>query len=154
MRNRAVPQATIATPNHFELEYLSGLSVRHLPSLRQAVDIVRSTGPRIVLVTSLVLEDSKNDQIAMLAAEASASYLITTPRLALNVNGAGDMTAALFFAHWLRTNSIRVALEGTASAVFAVLKKTLELGQNEIQLVAAQDEIASPRQTFFAEQVW
>ncbi len=154
MRNQAVPQATIVTPNQFELEYLSDRAITNLTSLKRAVNIVRSMGPRIVLVTSLLLEDSKEDQIGMLVAEASASYLVTTPRLPLSVNGAGDMTAALFFAHWLRTNSIQIALENTAAAVFAVLKKTLELGQNEIQLVAAQDEIVSPRRSFSAEQVW
>jgi pyridoxine kinase len=63
------------------------------------------------------------------------------------------MTAALFFAHWLQTRSIRTALEATVASVYAVLEATAAAGAREIQLVAAQEAIAKPPVRFKAEQV-
>jgi pyridoxine kinase len=63
------------------------------------------------------------------------------------------MTAALFFAHWLRSRSIREALEVTVAAVFAVLEATVALGAREIQLIGAQEAIAKPERRFSAARV-
>ena len=41
----------------------------------------------------------------------------------------------------------------TTSSVFAVLERTLEAGTREIQLVAAQEEIASPPLRFEARRL-
>jgi pyridoxine kinase len=79
--------------------------------------------------------------------------LVETPLLPLNVNGAGDMTAALFFAHWHQSRSIKHALELTTAAVFAVLEVTAEAGAREIQLIKAQDLIANPARRFRATKV-
>jgi pyridoxine kinase len=153
MRDRAVPAATIITPNQFELEYLSNRAVTDLRSALAAVEEVMVMGPKIVLVTSLRRADARGDRIEMLAVERKRAYAIETPLLPLAVNGVGDMTAALFFAHWLRSGSIQDALELTADAVFAVLETTLRLGSREIQLVEAQEGIANPGRRFPAKQV-
>jgi pyridoxine kinase len=153
MRDRALPVATIITPNQFELEYLSNRVVTGIDSALAAVDAVMARGPRVVLVTSLRRIDAKVDSIEMLAANSAEAFTIETPLLPLSVNGAGDMTAALFFAHWLRTGSIHTALEITAAAVFAVLEATVVAGAREIQLVAAQEAIATPLLRFRVKQV-
>ena len=57
-RDRALPAATIATPNAFELEWLTGGPVRTLPEARAAVATLMSRGPAIVAVTSLMLDDT------------------------------------------------------------------------------------------------
>ncbi len=153
MRDRALPVATIITPNQFELEYLSNRVVTGIDSALAAVDAVMARGPRVVLVTSLRRTDAKVDSIEMLAANSAEAFTIETPLLPLSVNGAGDMTAALFFAHWLRTGSIHTALEVTVAAVFAVLEATVVAGAREIQLVAAQEAIATPLLRFRVKQV-
>ena len=43
----------------------------------------------------------------MLAVQENRAHVVETPLLPLAVNGAGDMTAALFFAHWLKSGSSR-----------------------------------------------
>jgi pyridoxine kinase len=153
MRDDALPVATIVTPNQFELEYLTNRKVIDLRSALQAVELVRARGPRVVLVTSLRREDGARDCIEIMAVDESGAYSIETPFLPLNVNGAGDMTAALFFAHWLRTCSIKEALELAIAAVFAVLEATFHAGEPEIQLVAAQEVIANPERRFLAKRV-
>ena len=69
------------------------------------------------------------------------------------VNGAGDVIAALFFAYYLRDGKIGEALSMAASGVFGVLEKTADMDAREIQLVAAQDEIAKPTRLFEAEML-
>ena len=44
-RDRALPSATIATPNAFELEWLTGAEARTLPQARAAIAALRARGP-------------------------------------------------------------------------------------------------------------
>src|SRR4051795_1580719 len=53
MRDRVVPAADIVTPNHFELDFLTGTSSRTLSELLDAADELRAVGPSVVLVTSV-----------------------------------------------------------------------------------------------------
>jgi pyridoxine kinase len=153
MRDRAVPAATIITPNQFELEYLADRAVTDLESALASVDQVMACGPSVVLVTSLRRRDARGDQIEMLAVDSGGAFTIETPLLPVNVNGAGDMTAALFFAHWRKSGSIQIALELTTGAVFAVLEATVAAGAREIQLIKAQESIANPSRRFQAARV-
>ena len=153
MKQIATPAATIVTPNQFELEFLAGGTVSDLDSVLEAIAKVRLLGPEIVLVTSLHRSDRPFDEIEVFAVDQSAAYAIATPVLPLNVNGAGDTAAALFFAHWLRTGSTREALQFTVNTVFEVLEATVAAGAREIQLIAAQDAIANPPARFTAQRV-
>ena len=153
MKDHAIPAATIVTPNQFELEYLANLKINDLASALRAVDIVAARGPRVVLVTSLRRQDGADDCIGVLAVAGSEAHLIETPILPVNVNGAGDMTAALFFAYWLRIGSIKEAMELTIAAVFAVLEATAQAGEREMQLIEAQESIANPERRFLARRV-
>lgn len=76
-----------------------------------------------------------------------------TPQLPMKANGSGDVTAALFTAHWVRTRSLPESLGRTVSAVFDLLQLTLDSGRRELQLVQAQDAYASPRMQFEVTQV-
>jgi pyridoxine kinase len=153
MRDRAVPAATLITPNQFELEYLANRLVSTMESALGLVDQVMAGGPRVVLVTSLRRRDAGSDRIEMLAADANGAFVLETPLLPVSVNGAGDMTAALFFAHWRQSESIQIALELTTAAVFAVLEATADAEAREIQLISAQELIANPVRRFSAVQV-
>ena len=48
-RDRALPFATIATPNAFELEWLTGERVNDLQAARRAIAALRARGPRVVV---------------------------------------------------------------------------------------------------------
>ena len=153
MKERAVPAADIITPNQFELDYLAGCESRTLADVLAAVKVVHGRGPRAILVTSLHTEDTPEETIDLLASDATGRFHLRTPKLPLVVNGAGDAIAALFFAHYLRSGKIDEALSRAGSAIFGVLTKTAQAGANEIQLVAAQDEIVQPSRVFEAEEL-
>jgi pyridoxine kinase len=149
----AVPAADIITPNQFELEFLTGLEVGDLYEALEAADEARRLGPETVLTTSLRRRDADADTIEMLAVSGEGAWLVQTPMLALEVNGAGDATAALFLARLLRGATPAEALSMTASAVYAVLEETRRTGSREMRLVAAQESIAEPPRRFEAKQI-
>jgi pyridoxine kinase len=153
LRDVAVPAADLVTPNHFELDLLAGTTTRTLREVQDAVAAVQALGPRVVLTTSLVAEDTPDDAVDLLASEGGRHWRVRTPRLDLSVNGAGDVTAALFLAHWLGTGSAATALERAAASVFGLLAATAAAGSREILLVAAQEEYVHPSRTFAAVEV-
>jgi pyridoxine kinase len=153
MREVAVPAADIVTPNHFELDLLSGRTTRTLAQVKDAVDAVHALGPRVVVTTSLVTDDTPDDAIDLLASEGGRHFRVRTPKLGLSVNGAGDAIAALFLAHWLDTRSAGEALGRAAASVFGLLQRTEDAGSREILLVEAQEEFVSPTRTFDVAEV-
>jgi pyridoxine kinase len=152
MRDQVVPRADVITPNHFELDFLSGRTTRTLDEVLAAVDVVRDTGPRDVLVTSvLAAEDAES--IDVVAVSDAGAWAVTTPLLPISPNGCGDVTAALYLAHLHTTGSPAAALGRTAASVYAVLEATLAAGTREIQLIGAQESIAAPPPTFEVRQL-
>ena len=149
----AVPATDVITPNQFELEFLTGLQVEDLDDALVVADQARRLGPETVLTTSLRRMDVAEDTIEMLAVSGEGAWLIQTPMLALEINGAGDATAALFLAHLLRGAALAEALSWTASAVHAVLKETHRRGSREMTLVPAQQSIVDPPRRFESRQV-
>src|SRR6478609_2092287 len=110
LRDRVVPVADIITPNQFELGYLTDTQPDSLESTLASVDLVRALGPRTVLVTSVERPDREEGTIEMLAVDDSGAWTVQTPHLPMKANGSGDVTAALFTAHYRRTGDAADAL--------------------------------------------
>ncbi len=155
LRERALPAADIVTPNVFELERLTGGRIAKLDDAIAAGRAVLARGPSVVLVTSLRHAETAPDEIEILAVAAEGTWRVTTPFLefAIPPNGAGDALAALFLGHYLKTSDCAKALEAAVAAVFAVIAATFEAGTRELQLIAAQDEIAAPKRRFKVERL-
>ncbi|GAA4172379.1 pyridoxal kinase PdxY [Gryllotalpicola koreensis] len=148
LRDRVVTVADLITPNQFELGYLTGTDPHNLASTLDAVERARALGPRAVLVTSVERPDAEPGTIEMIAADDEGAWIVSTPLLPLKANGSGDVTAALFTAHYRATGSAADALARTASSVFGLIEQTLASGDRELQLVQAQEHYAHPRMEF------
>lgn len=153
IRERALPVADIITPNQFELGFMTGTDPDTIESTLESVDRARDLGPDTVLVTSVLRPDREPDTIEMLAVDGEGAWILQTPHLPFKANGSGDVTSALFTAHYRESGSAKVALERTASSVFDLLQVTLESGERELRIVQAQDAFAHPRMQFQARQV-
>jgi pyridoxine kinase len=153
LRDRVVPAADIITPNQFELGYLTGTSPDSLESTLASVDLVRATGPRTVLVTSVERPDRDPGTIEMLAVDDSGAWIVSTPYIPMKANGSGDVTAALFTAHYRGSGDAADALARTTSSVFDLLERTHASGERELQLVESQEAYAHPRLQFPVRQV-
>ena len=153
-RDRAIPAADLVTPNHFELELLTG---RKISTMAEALAAARMLlkGPRLALITSLRRGDAPDDQIEMVAVSREAAWRIATPLIGFEImpNGTGDTVAALFTAHWLADGDVAAALGKAASSIYAVLETTRAMGERELQLVAAQDRLIAPPRHFTAEKL-
>ncbi|MGC3993438.1 MAG: pyridoxal kinase PdxY [Propionicimonas sp.] len=148
MRDKVVPAAQIVTPNHFELDFLTGRTTTTVEEVLAAADALRAAGPDVVLVTSTVLEGTNPDEILMLVDTADGAWQVATPRLERNFTGSGDLTAALFLAHYLEDGDAGSAMGRTADAVYSLLTATTEAGSNELLLVGAQDQLVEPAYHF------
>jgi len=153
LRDRVIPAADVITPNQFELGYLTGTEPGSLETTLESVDLARATGPRTVLVTSVERPDREDDTIEMLAVDDHGAWIVQTPLLPMKANGSGDVTAALFTAHYRRTGDAADSLARTASSVFDLLANTHDSGERELQLVESQESYAHPRMQFEVRQV-
>ena len=153
-REHALAAADLLTPNRFELETLADMRVMSLSEARVAVERLRVRGPRTILVTSLDVREIASAETATLLATEAGGWLVRTPRLPIVANGAGDLTAALFLAHFLRLPDAPAILGATASGIHAVLEETMHRNSPELAIVAAQDALLESEPRFGVERVF
>ena len=148
LREKVVPVADIITPNQFELGFLTETEPDTIESTLASADLAREMGPRTVLVTSVERPDREPDTIEMMVVDDAGAWIVQTPLLPMKANGSGDVTAALFTAHYLATGNPAEALARTTSSVWDLLRETHESGERELKLVESQEYYANPRMQF------
>ena len=153
LRERVVPVADIITPNQFELGFLTDTTPDTLESTLESVAAAQAMGPSSVLVTSVERPDREEGTIEMLAVTPEGAWIVQTPLLPFKANGSGDVTAALFTAHYRRTGDAADALARTTSSVYDLLRTTYESGQRELALVQSQEYFAHPQLQFEVRQI-
>ncbi|WP_434811243.1 pyridoxal kinase PdxY [Microbacterium sp. bgisy189] len=153
LREKVVPAADIITPNQFELGFLTGTEPNDLASTLASADAARAMGPSTVLVTSVERPDRPEGTIEMLAVTPDGAWIVQTPHIPMKANGSGDVTAALFTAHYRASGDAADALAKTTSSVWDLLDNTHRSGQRELQLIESQDAYAHPRMQFDVTQV-
>ena len=147
LKNEAINQADIVTPNQFELNYLTSMKTSTLHEILKACEKLRAKGPRLVLVTSVLRPEIPFNRIEMMLDSAEGTWAIQSNRLEFDIppNGAGDATAAIFLAKYLEKKHIEGALEHAMSAIYAIFKTTHTANTRELQLIASQDDIVAPK---------
>ena len=139
IRDELMPLADVATPNRYELAWLSGAP---LESNAAIIDAALALGPRRVLVTSAV---------PMMA--GGTGNLLLTERLALLAehrmvgnppNGLGDLTSALFLARLMRGETDERALQMTTASVFEILARSVKRGADELMLFEDYSSFLTP----------
>ncbi|MDR6298683.1 pyridoxal kinase PdxY [Pantoea dispersa] len=153
---QAMPASDLIAPNLLELEMLSGQTVANVEQAVVAARALIAQGPRVVLVKHLARAGRCSDRFEMLLVTADQCWHISRPLVDFGVRqpvGVGDLTSGLLLVDLLHGKSLQDALEHVTAAVYEVMLKTHEMGEYELQLVAAQDAIAQPTQHFAAEQL-
>ena len=139
IRDQLIPIADIATPNRYELGWLSGAA---LETNNDVIEAALALGPRRVLVTSAV---------PMMA--GGIGNLLLTDRLALLAehrmvgnppNGLGDLTSALFLARLMRGETEERALQMTTASVFEILARSVKRGADELMLFEDYSSFLTP----------
>ena len=152
----ALPASDIIAPNLIELEILCGHDVQDVNGAVQAARELISLGPQIVLVKHLARAGYSADRFEMLLVTADEAWHISRPLIDFGARhpvGVGDVTSGLLLVKLLQGASLQDALEHVTAAVYEIMVTTKEMGEYELQVVAAQDGIAKPTCHFSATQL-
>jgi len=139
IREHLLPRADIATPNRYELEWLTG-SV--LDTAEAIVAAASSVGPDKMLVTSAPAAGA--DGIANLLLTPSRAFLAEHPLVENPPNGLGDLTAAVFLARLMAGEGLGEAVHSTTAAVFEILSRTAARGGDELQIETDAKSLSRP----------
>jgi pyridoxine kinase len=169
-RTEVVPLANVVTPNQFEAELLTGITIQSMEDGIKACQAMHDLGPDLVVITSMTLEevDEKVGQIAILASERVRNeesdleeihmWTINTPKIPGRFTGTGDLTTALFLAWTAKLKNLKETLEKVASTMYAVIKYTAEgsddsVVSKELKLIQCKGIIENPNVVFQAQKL-
>lgn len=154
-----LPVADVLTPNQFEVEQLTGISIRSLKDAKDACSHLHGCGPALVVITSVQFED-RGDILAVLASQrvdgSDSLWMVECPLLPGQFTGTGDLFASLLLAHTAQpTHLLPVALEKVMNTMYAVLKRTLAQTKypSELQLIQSKNDIEDPPHMFKVYQL-
>ncbi|WP_421190995.1 pyridoxal kinase PdxY [Aeromonas enteropelogenes] len=145
-KERALACADMLAPNLLELERLTGREIHNVPEAVAACQQLRARGARLVLVKHLGRAGFGHDRFEMLLVCNEGAFHISRPLypFARQPIGVGDLLSATMLANLLAGYEPVVAFERTNASVDAVLAQTWLVNAYELQLVAAQHEMAQP----------
>ncbi|MDZ4031382.1 pyridoxal kinase PdxY [Kluyvera ascorbata] len=152
----AMPASDIIAPNLIELDILAGRDVKDVDDAVLAARELIAQGPEIVLVKHLARAGYSQDRFEMLLVTADEAWHISRPLIDFGARhpvGVGDVTSGLLLVKLLQGATLRDALEHVTAAVYEIMVTTKEMGEYELQVVAAQDRIAKPVHCFSATQL-
>ena len=115
IRDQLLPLATIATPNLFELTWLTGASTG---APADTVATARRLGPQAVLVTSAIETQERISTLLVTAQETVERFSLRRDGLP---NGAGDLLAGLLLGHALNGRNLETALDASLAGLDRVL---------------------------------
>jgi pyridoxine kinase len=153
-RNDIIPRADVITPNQFEAERLSGITIKCQDDALRAIDYLHGLGVPTVILTSAAYENRQGN-LTLVASKKDREtgqiqrFEIIFPKLPGDYTGTGDLMAALFLA-WLTIlkNDFKLALETALAGIQSVLTRTPS-GQ-ELRLIQSRHQIPNPNIQFQA----
>lgn len=139
MLENLIPIADIATPNIFELSWLSGAALTDSASVMSAAETL---GPARVLVTSApaMMAGSTGNLLFSGATARMAEHRLIPDA----PNGLGDLMSASFLARLLEGLSEEKALQMATAAVFEILARTARRGADELMLETDAQSLRTP----------
>ena len=160
-KEKMIPQATILTPNQFECELLTGITIVTQEDAIKACDHLHDRGVKTIVITSLEYPTNKEKKILSVFASHMTQtnqsneierYELTMNKLEGRFTGTGDLSAALLLSWLYRTNwNIKSSLEKTMNTLKCVLDRTIATGGDgiggappEIKLIQSHGDIVNP----------
>lgn len=139
IRDELLPLATVATPNRYELAWLTG---KTLDSNAGIIDAAQKLGVAQLLVTSAV---------PMMAGGTGNLYISGSKALLAEhrevdnpPHGLGDLLSGVFLARLLSGMSEEEALQLATASVFDILARAVKRGSDELGLETDAASLSSP----------
>ena len=162
-----IPLADVVTPNQFEVEQLTGITITTLHDALGACNKLHIMGPSLVFVTSMVLDEevsSNEKNISILASrrvegKEDEVWHIDCPMIPGSFTGTGDLTASLFLAHLARDPAnLPGIMEKVINTMYAVILRThatsgISAMSRELKLIQSKNDIENPPSVYKAKQL-
>ncbi|XP_078617853.1 pyridoxal kinase-like isoform X1 [Branchiostoma floridae x Branchiostoma japonicum] len=168
-QEKIIPHADLITPNQYEAELLTGMSIKTKADAIQAMDMFHEKGVKSVVLSSCEFDSSST--LVLLGSQINGSEKkrieLEMPKLNLNFTGTGDLFTACLVA-WVHKhpNDLATACEKTIATMQAVLQRTLDYAQKaagpgnkataaqrELRLIQSKKDIEEPSVTLKAKSL-
>ncbi|PTV95850.1 pyridoxal kinase [Rhodobacter aestuarii] len=134
LRDRLLPLADIATPNPFELAWLTGQSITHLKDLEAARAQLALAPAAHLVATGCRLQDTPKGQIESVVLSPEGTTRLAAEYLPIAKPGTGDLFAGLIVAGLGRGMRLPQAVEMAQKLVGRSLAHAEGLGAGEVVL--------------------
>ncbi|MDR1613064.1 MAG: pyridoxal kinase PdxY [Planctomycetota bacterium] len=151
-RDHSVAAADMMSPNVLELGVLVGRELENSDQCLAAARELLGRGPRLILVKHLSYAAKDRGSFEMMLVTPDQAWHTARPLVEFERQpvGVGDVVSGLTLASLLKGMQPKAALEFVTAAVYELILETFKSGEFELQLVAAQDRMASPGSRFAA----
>ena len=134
MRDRLLPMADIATPNPFELSWLTGRAIATLTDLEAARTSLRIAPGAHLIATGCTFEDTPAGHIESVILGADGASRHPVEHLPIALPGTGDLFAGLIVAGLARGVPLPQAVETAQHLTARALDHARILGAGEVVL--------------------
>ncbi|WP_416799231.1 pyridoxal kinase [Ciceribacter azotifigens] len=134
MRERLLPMADIATPNPFELSWLTGREIVTVADLEAARQVLRIAADARLIATGCTLEDTPDGHIESVILGSDGISRHPTPHLPIALPGTGDLFAGLIVAGLGHGLALTRAVETAQVLTSRALGHASALGAGEVVL--------------------
>lgn len=138
-RDVLLPLADLATPNRYELAWLTRTDTEEMGSLVQAARSLHL--PRVVVTSAPAM---MRGRIGTALVTADDVLIAENVMVGGGRSGTGDVFAAMFVSGLLTGKSDEAALSTAAAGTFEIVARTTKSGTDEFHLPAEQASIARP----------
>ncbi len=137
VREQLLPLANVATPNRFELEWLTNMPVT---TPEETIEAAQRLGPKIVLATSA--PGDSETRLANTLVLPGEAWMATMNRRDGVPKGTGDFLTGVFAAQLVKGYSPADALALATASMDALVSASL--GAQELQIVTSQEVWTDP----------
>ncbi len=143
-------RADIITPNQFEAETLSGISINNVQNVRRVADYFHHLGIKIIIITGVKVLDFSQDHQTIFICYDNQCYAIKVKEypFPISPNGTGDLFSALFLGNYLATKNPLLSLQRTVFFADQVMKNTFEAESRELQIISVNYRMPSDHEDF------
>lgn len=134
MRDRLLPLADLATPNSFELGYLTGRKIASLDHLRLASQSLQLAPGGHLVATGCTLSDTPDEKLESIVIGPGHESRHPTRRVPVALPGTGDLFAALVLTGLARGHTLTASVDRAQTLTGMALTRALQLGAGEVVL--------------------
>lgn len=134
LRDRLLPMADIASPNPFEIGFLTGQPITELADIPRAAQALRMAPEAQLIVTGCVLRETPMGMLESVIHGPEGLSRHPTPHLPVAMAGTGDLFAGLVIAAMGKGRPLPQAVDFAQTQTARALARAAQLGTKEVVL--------------------